>query len=447
MSNHSTKHNRHLIISILILSFFIRIGLGFATKDTFFSRGNRSSSINPIALNLITIKQFALTRDNPTAINEPLYTALVALCYTLFGYGWFGVAFIQSLLNLANAVLVYLLAVELFKSRRTGYFASLLFLIYPFYVFQCVSVSDTVLFTFLLCFATFLTVRSYRSQKISYFLGTGFLWGLVLLTRFSAISMFPLMLFAYPFFKRGKQFVLPFALTLIGCVLVLIPWISRNYVLSGRLFISTHGTIEVWMGYNYDTYRTIKNDVTVDAMRSNLEAKIPELNEINKDPFMSGIAKELAQGEVFLRNAVRFIAEEPLLALRMLPLKLWKFWSFKYNPVPTSPHPIQDRLRRYAYTLSYFPLLCLAIPGILIAITQKYRLQYSLLLLFCGYSALHSIVFGFSRLRVPLDQFLMIYASFLSSYLISRIRFSNDAERVKPYAHDDVINEEQLGAC
>ncbi|MFQ6070844.1 MAG: glycosyltransferase family 39 protein [Candidatus Aminicenantales bacterium] len=406
---------------IILFSLFLRLGLAYGWRGSFFERGNRISYIDPIASNLVRGNGFSLEPGQPTAVNEPLYPLLVALSYRLFGRAWFGVALLQSVVAALNALILFSLALIIFRSWKIGFSVFFLFLFYPFYIFQSVSISDTVFFCFLLALSVWTTVLSVKKRKLWIALISGGCWGLALLTRFSAVSIFPFAL-VYLFINLpAKKALKAAAAALLAALVVLAPWVYRNYSLSDQFLISTHGAIEVWFGYNRDTLHVVSNDITVDSMRRNLKDKVPALKEVETGMFRSSIEREAEEGRVLLREALDFALKNPVLSLRMIPVKLWKFWSWNYNPVPTTSDPVQDILRQVIYTVSYFPLLFLAFPGVVIS-RRIWRTHSIFIMLFIGYSALHALVYGFSRLRVPLDQFLIIYASVTLVFLLGKFR-------------------------
>ena len=414
------------IILILLFSLLFRLGIAFSTKDTFFERGNRYSLINPIARNIIKLGEFSKIPGGPTADSEPLYPLFVAIAYYLMGENWFSLALLQSIINLLNGLVIYRLASTIFKDNKVSLGALLLFVIYPFYVFQSISVSDTVFFSFLLALSVYLTLFSREGKSVIGNLAVGGSWGLTLLTRFSAISLFPFALVYIFLNNRSKKSIKAAIMILIGCIAILIPWLYRNYRFTGEYFITSHGAIELWFGYNKATSNVIKNDISVDRMRALQEAEIPELKRIRQENHPNLISREAEESKIFLRHAIDYVLNNPWPSIKMMPIKFWKFWSWNYNPVPTNPDPLQDRLRRIAYTVSFLPILILSLVGIFFT-RDTWRTHSIFLLIFVGYSALHTIVYGFSRLRVPIDQFLMIYAAYTLVFLLKKLnsRFIN----------------------
>lgn len=409
------------IILVVFISLFVRLGSAYLWKDSFFERGNRYNLINPVAQNIIHHKEFSLTPGNPTADNEPFYPLFVALSYFLFGSNWFSIALMQSIVNILNAVLISYITLKIFNNQKISIVAFLLFLFYPFYIFGSLSVSDTVFFCFWLALCTYLSIKCSLSGNFWISLAAGCSWGLALLTRFSAISLFP---FAFIYFFINlppKKAIRTGIIVLFACLITLAPWVYRNYKLTGKFFITTHGAIEIWLGYNKDSLRVISHNISVDTMKKNLTEKIPELKEIREKDYSAPILREVEEKRIFLKNALNFARSNPWLSIKMMPIKFWKLWTWNYNPVPSSQNSFEDLMRRVVYTLSYLPILVLALYGIVL--TRHFWRSHSILfLLFFGYSLLHTVVYGFSRLRVPIDQFLIIYSAYTVIYFLKKLK-------------------------
>jgi hypothetical protein len=186
--------------------------------------------------------------------------------------------------------------------------------------------------------------------------------------------------------------------------------------LTGKILLSSHGAIELWFAYNDRTASVLASDVTVDVMRRDQDARIPALEELDQRRFATPIQREVAESEIFLSEAIGYVRAHPAASVRMMPLKLWKFWSWFKTPRTNALNPTAPTSRFASawdalYTATYTPILLLSLAGLYLA-RGHWRRHGLLLLLFAGYSALHTLVYGFTRLRVPIDQFLIVYAAF-----------------------------------
>jgi hypothetical protein len=88
-------------------------------------------------------------------------------------------------------------------------------------------------------------------------------------------------------------------------------------------------------------------------------------------------------------------------------VKLWAFWSWSLNPRDTD----DSALERAVYAASYVPVLVLAAIGAaLLAWRRRVRPLLFVLVPIALFTAVHLVIFGYTRLRAPLDPLLMVLA-------------------------------------
>lgn len=413
--------NNRIIFLAVLAAVLLRLALGFTLRDSFFERGNRYHILNPLAENIIERHEFSVVPGRPTAANEPFFALFLAVSYAAMGRNWLAVSVLHSLLCVAHALVLYRLSRVLFDHAGKAYLAMLLFCFYPYYVTQSISVSDTSAFSFLLCLSALLTVWISDRPKLLAGLLTGLSWGLTLLTRFSAVSLFPFA-FVYLFLRLPvKRAAAVSALLFFGCVLTLAPWVIRNHSYTGRFFVVSLRSAEaVWFAYNEDSRYVISHDISVDRMRDKFEERVPGLTRSMYGVESSDVTLEVKASDLFLADAIDYMRAHPVECAAMLPIKFIKFWSFILNPRPPSSDGLFIRLWPMVYTASYLPVLFFGLAGML---TERgsWKRHSILIFFFIGYSLMHTAVYGFSRLRLPLDQFLMIYASCAVFFLYSRV--------------------------
>lgn len=413
-----TNKQKKLILGTSIVFILLRLVFAYIFKDSFFERGNRHTSINQIAMNLLENGTFGLSVGNPSAANEPIYTSFIAFSYWLFGTNWFGPAFLQSLILGFNAFLIYLLTFELWANKRLSFLALVAVNLYPFYFTQSISVSDTVFYTGLLALSMYLSKKSMESKKIFFWVITGVVWGLLLLTRFSGISIFGMVLL-FQFLYHGWNYLPRLLIIGVTTLITLLPWFYRNYTHTEAFFLSSHGSIEIWMGHNSMSKDVIENDISVDILRNEKEL-VPGLESLSFEDFPNDISYEYAEGKLYLAAAMDYLKNHPISLIKMAPLKFVKFWSIFKNPKSNSRDDTKSGkgMSWYwdtLYTLYFTPLLILFLFGLTSLIVRSNRPKLNdtflvILAAFTGYSILHTFVFGFTRLRVPLDQFMIVIA-------------------------------------
>lgn len=395
-----------IIFISLFVSFILRLGLAYHWRDSFFNRGNNYTLINPIAFNLIKGNGFSLSPGNPTIEHEFLYPVFIAVCYGLFGHNWFGVALFQGILSLLTGILIYLLAKKLFN-QKVAVISLILTIFHPYLFIQSLSVADTTIFTFLLILSFYQALRlSEHTTTINAIL-TGIFTSFLLLTRDSAIA-FIIPLFIYIFISvNNRKRLSSFIFAIVFMVILVIPWLIRNYRISNKVLLSSHGYEVLWQGNNSHSWNYIFQDISVDEIPKPIE--ILELRQKYQNRTADLAIKE---GEIYLNETKKFITEQPDMFIKLMFLKFIKFWSWIYNPKPETTAFINVWLRSLVCTVYFLPVLIFAIIGIILAYPAKKHFVIFCVLFFFLFSILHMLSVGFTRLRVPLDPLLTIFASF-----------------------------------
>ena len=173
--------------------------------------------------------------SGPTAMQPPLYPALLSLVFRLFGIYTLTSAFvilsINSLLSALTCIPIYFSAKYSLGSRG-ALVAAWVWALYPFAIYfsagRVWEYSLTgILFTTSFCIAQ----RIHASDKLLAWLGWGALAGLAALSNPSTLGVLPFLLLlalyrvraaARPWFMKG-------VLTCLGVLALLVPWTVRNY--------------------------------------------------------------------------------------------------------------------------------------------------------------------------------------------------------------------------
>lgn len=402
--NISTVRAKKIVFIIIIISFLLKLGAGFILRSSFMSRGNSYTSLNKLAYNLVKNKEYSIEKGIPSVDYEPLYPFLMALGYFLFGYNWIGLTLLQGLLFAATAFLLFKIGC-IVRNEITGLIAATVFSFYPYLFTYSISVYDTTLFNFFLYFLIFLIIRESHG-KLDYFL-IGIFMGLAILTRGSILVLLPAF-FIVIFFQliklsNKKKFFISFSLLFLGISLIIAPWLLRNYKLTGRVLISTHGPFGFWQGNNKLSYKYLKNNISLD----NIYRLKPEI--IKNNPMKNRGPKEaIKTAEIFKKEAIKFIKENPGEFLKLAYIKFVKFWSWERNPTSSTPVYGSNNLRRFVNYIAYIPLLISLFPGLFVLHRHRKDIFSLFIMILLFYTSAHMIVMGFTRARLPLDPILMI---------------------------------------
>ena len=232
------------VLVIILVALLLR-GIFFVVVSTHPERlfhRDTGSYIRP-ARNLLTGRGFSQQEAppfTPDARRTPVYPLLVALLYGVFGQHPLLVAGGQVLLSALTAGLVGLLGARLLPEREACLGGLLLALSLGSIVYSAYILTET-LFTALLLGMSYALVVYREKRRKRWLIGAGLLAGMAMLCRpialFYPLVAAPLAGFAH----RGRwREVFRAALLLLGiAVLLVAPWLLRNYRLTGSLTLST----------------------------------------------------------------------------------------------------------------------------------------------------------------------------------------------------------------
>ena len=170
-----------------------------------------------------------------TLMRTPGYPLFLAGIFYFFPGSLTAVKMVNLVLAILTAWLVVCLTQRFTDSKMALFFSSTLFLIHPGVILAQSRGGVEVLFTFLMAGLALALCKAFDQKKNFDFLIVGILLGMMALVK-STIILLPLFLGAYIFFTQNwnsvLRFWLPkFALMTGIMMIVLLPWIVRNYVL------------------------------------------------------------------------------------------------------------------------------------------------------------------------------------------------------------------------
>lgn len=171
--------------------------------------------------------------DAPSDANvvkhPPGYPLLMAVVYALVGDSDTGLQFVHIALDALSALLVFLLARELF-SFAVATLAGTLVALSPQLAYHSIALLPDPLATPPLLLAAYFLVRAYKRGRLSPVVAAGALVGVSCLMRSNALLLPPFIAALVPFlFERGKR--LRYASALVGAaLLIMLPVTVRNYV-------------------------------------------------------------------------------------------------------------------------------------------------------------------------------------------------------------------------
>lgn len=442
----------HRLALLLALCVIVRVAALLALPGIFdyVSTGavHGSSSFDLYARNLLATGVYGLTPAVPDAVLPPAYSYVLALVYGIFGRGYWQVGLFHTLLDAASIAILYAIGRRLFDGW-VGWLAGVFYAIYPYLVFQNLTLIDTPLFMVELhAFVLLVLLLREREQRDRITWGLALAAGLILgvstLTRAILLPLAVLVGVWFLFRRPLLDSILRLLPVAVVSLLVLAPWIVRNQQVYGTFVpVSITGGSNFYQGNNPDVipYLTAGYDVqwtgpehqqqppdtpagdaervqlALDWLRAN-PGVIPELMwvkflthwSIDIFPRLNPTAGEVPLSE-YQGEAEQGTDEAGDLTLGDLP---------QGDPV-TVYNDAQFDAARVIHSFYFGGLLALALLGV--ALTFRRWRDVSLLWFVQISMTLIYVVFHPStRYRVPSDPLLFLFSAFALVWLFKQIR-------------------------
>lgn len=370
---------------------------------------------NLLACNLVQYGEFALEPGQLVSMRPPLYPALVAGIYRLFGLeNYQAVRLFQAILSLLTIVLLYHLGSAVL-SPKAGLWLAGLYAFYPSLLGYNNLILTEVLFTFLLCAFCNLLIRALQHNSLACLAASAVLLALAALTR-SVVWLFPPVLACFlllAFRSSWRRRLLASAGFVAVFSLVIAPWAYRNTRLQ-KTFIAVDvmGGRNFMMG-NYRYTPLYRSWATIEIQGE--ESWIHEVVQANPttEPRTQGQIDKLA-----MRQGLKFVAANPGLTLKRDVVKFFDFWGLEreliaggesgfFGPISTPALIGLGLLVCGSYVLALFA----GIFGMMLCPPTDRRIHLFLLLVIAFVCALHTLAFGHSRYHLPLMPLVLVYAA------------------------------------
>jgi 4-amino-4-deoxy-L-arabinose transferase-like glycosyltransferase len=328
----------HKLALLLALAALVRVVALLALPGIFdFVRSGEihgSATFDLYARNLLATGVYGVTPGAPDAILPPLYSYALAAVYSIFGRGYLQVGLFHALLDLLSIAMLCAIGKRLLN-EWTGWLAGLFYALYPYLVFQNLTLIDTPLFMAELhAFVLLMLLLRERNPRDRTAWALAVLGGLVLgLSALTRPILFPLAGFVALWFLFRRSLIetvlrlLPVALV---SLLVLLPWIIRNQAVYGAFVPSSiTGGSNFYQGNNPDVIPFL--NAGYDVQWTGPEQQVDNPNTPAADNQRMALALD-------------WLKANPGLIPQLLWTKLVTYWSIdifpRLNPTTgTTPNP------------------------------------------------------------------------------------------------------------
>ncbi len=385
---------RTWLILLIVLAIIVRLGYVLVVGKDELTWGDEFT-YNGLATNLLNYGCFCFVPGESTMWRAPLYPVILALIYSVFGANHFMVVLaLQALSGGLTALLLALIGKQISGSIWVGLLAGVGFALNPLLIFAAGLIYSEAFYLPILLAAVYLwmTLTSWPSRWAAIAIGSGVLLGLSVLMK-PNLMFFPIWLIVWGWaaFRSLRRGVLVAAVVGLAMLTVLAPWFVRNYAVSGRFSfsLSLSSAMAFYQGNN--------------PMSEG--GGIDEVVYVETIPELQGLG-ELEKADTLYQWGFDWIRENPEGFLRLVPLKIYRFFS----PLETS---VQGRAVTPIDPLIYGAFAVYYALGIIGAIQSlpKWRnwvLAYMLIL----YPVLLTVVFyGGTRYGLVAQPFVKLFVA------------------------------------
>lgn len=370
------------------MALFIRVGYVLAIGKDTLTWGDELA-YDQLAQNMLEHGCFCFTAGQPSVLRAPLYPWILAFSYYLFGRHYIAILLIQAVAGACCAPLLALIGKQITGSIWTGLLAAVMFILNPVLIFSTGLLYSETLYLLLLLAATYLWLKlgavPQRWRVTAAASGVLFGWSLLMKPN---LLLFPiwLLVWAWIVFRNIRRAVGLVACITLAAALVVLPWSIRNYAVTAALIpVSANTGLNLLQGNN--------DQVNGGALDVRYIDPLPQLSETARD-------------DMYKQWAVEWIRGHPASFIRLIPLKLYKFFS----PLETSNRGAFVTWASPFAFMGYGLFYLIAIIGMLQA-WSRWR-NWSLVGMLILYPTLMAIAFyGGTRYGLAVQPFLMLFAA------------------------------------
>jgi 4-amino-4-deoxy-L-arabinose transferase-like glycosyltransferase len=369
------------------LAIALRLGYVLAAGKESLSWGDEFA-YDALASRLAAGHGFVSAGGAPTLFRAPLYPLLLAGVYAVFGHSTLAAVLVQAVLGGLTAPLLVLLGRQLAGSDGMANLAGLMFACHPLLIFAAGLLYSETVYLFILVILTLLCLRMVKGRgSVGWALGCGALLGLSALMKPNMLLL-PVALFAWLWvsLRRLDRALLLSASLILAMAAVILPWMWRNYRVSGAFVpVAANSGLNLWQGNHPEADGA--------AYPVNQVDPLPGYSEVDRDA-------------VYRSWALEEIRSDPARILALIPRKMAKFFA----PLETSNRGRLMLSLGPVVTAVWVAFLLIACLGFLMAVRRSG--DWFLVVLLVLYPLAVAMVFyGATRYGMVVYPYLFLLAS------------------------------------
>lgn len=367
-----------------------------------------------LAYNIYSGKGYKYLGSSIEAFDKaPIYPYLLALIYYLSDGNHLTIVQIaQAMFHALTSLLVFFFVRRRF-SYKAAVIAQFIVALHPILIWYTARIWIESVYIFLFTFTCIYYIKLFESISLKNSIITGILNALTILTK-STILFLPLILMIPFYLKKGFKSVFSLFVVFLVTVLIISPWIWRNYRLS-----DSHIFIHATLGQNL-IYGNSLADNWLKRPLSNLGSWSDGNEQIQLILKNEDISFEdpIADKVLINYHLDRIISNPDFLIFRTI-INFFTFWYLSESPA-----------KSLFFLLLQIPLLIIFILSLITI--KKFDFSRIIIFIILYYSVLHALIIGWGRYSVALIPILIFIASigfervlskfgFFDRYLIDRI--------------------------
>ena len=392
--------------NIFLFLFAIVIKIIFSIIILHFLEPNIAEEFyDDIARNLLNGNGYVINEgESPNLWRAPVYSFFLAGIFFFFGSTNFYAILFQILVDSTTCLVIFFIGKSVYN-KRIGLISAIVFILYPFFSYYTVHLLSESLFSLLLSFVILYLISKRKIGHCWDFIVIGLLAGIAILCK-PSLQYFPFFILFGLFisFKKKRAF-LNFIAFAIGLSVVILPWIIRNYNVTGDFLLGTGGGYNLWLGNHIPTDGKDHDELNEEKLQL-LKDSITRVTQGKGDQFT------IENDKKFFDEALRGVRDNPYQTILLIVKKAFRFWFYIYHP---------DHKK---YILFLVPIqgliLSLSLVGVYFSIKEKIGIFY-LLAIIIYFNLIHAAVISTFRYSIPVMPYVILFAV----YGVNKIRTWN----------------------
>lgn len=299
-------------IAILLRSLFCSIIIRHPERSIF----GDSITYLELADNLTQYSSFSDTINGqsvPHAERTFLYPFFISSIFSIAGKKLEAIIALQNLMDIGSVLLVFLIGSTL-TGTSVALCSAFLYAINPIPLIQNQYILTETLFVFLLLLGLFFMVHSYKNNStLKMSLGILF-WGLASHVRPAGIWLFIILGGAVGWLKWSKGWVRALyssALAMGLFLLILAPWLIRNYIVFNKLFFSTNNQKAFVAAHVIPTLARANNVTPQKAFQDLFDQLLLKYPLVISETSYENISQDPKQTELFFKEGLSQLGRVP----------------------------------------------------------------------------------------------------------------------------------------